>query len=151
AVGVREVEPLYVDTIAAARNSIYIENQYFTADKVGDALAARLSEPDGPEVVVVLRELSHGWLEEMTMQTLRTKLIERLRAADVHDRFRVYYPFIDGLKSGTCTAVHSKLITVDDDIVPIGSANLANRSMGLDTECDLTIEALGREDLRSAI
>ena len=38
--------------IAAARHSIYIENQYFTADKVGDALAARLSEPDGPEVVV---------------------------------------------------------------------------------------------------
>ena len=44
----------------------------------------------------MLRELSHGWLEELTMQTLRTKLIERLRAADVHGRFRVYYPFIEG-------------------------------------------------------
>ena len=107
----------------------------------GCVLAARLSEPDGPEVVLVLRELSHGWLEEVTMQTLRTKLIERLRAADVHDRFRVYYPFIDGLKSGTCIDVHSKFIVVDDEIVRIGSANLANRSMGLDTECDLTIEA----------
>ena len=71
--GVREVEALYLDMIAAARHSIYIENQYFTADKVGEALAARLSEPDGPEVVVVLRELSHGWLEELTMQTLRTQ------------------------------------------------------------------------------
>ncbi len=147
----REVEALYLDMIAAARHSIYIENQYFTADKVGDALAARLSEPDGPEVVVVLRELSHGWLEELTMQTLRTKLIERLRAADVHDRFRVYYPFIDGLKSGTCIDVHSKMMVVDDEIVRIGSANLANRSMGLDTECDLTIEALGRDDVRNAI
>ena len=39
----------------------------------------------------MLRELSHGWLEELTMQTLRTRLIERLRAADVHGRFRVYY------------------------------------------------------------
>jgi phospholipase D1/2 len=149
--GIREVEALYLDTIAAARHSIYIENQYFTADKVGDALAARLSEPDGPEVVVVLRELSHGWLEELTMQTLRTKLIERLRAADVHDRFRVYYPFIEGLKGGTCIDVHSKMMIVDDEIVRIGSANLANRSMGLDTECDLTIEALGREDVRAAI
>jgi phospholipase D1/2 len=99
----------------------------------------------------VLRELSHGWLEELTMQTLRTKLIQRLRAADVHDRFRVYYPFIEGLKSGTCIDVHSKLTIVDDEIVRIGSANLANRSMGLDTECDLTIEALGREDVRAAI
>jgi phospholipase D1/2 len=101
--------------------------------------------------VVVLRELSHGWLEELTMQTLRTKLIQRLRAADVHDRFRVYYPFIEGLKSGTCIDVHSKMMIVDDAVVRIGSANLANRSMGLDTECDLTIEALGRDDIRAAI
>jgi phospholipase D1/2 len=149
--GIREVEALYLDMIAAARHSIYIENQYFTADKVGDALAARLGEPEGPEVIVVLRELSHGWLEEVTMQTLRTKLIERLRAADVHGRFRVYYPFVEGLKSGTCIDVHSKMIIVDDAIVRIGSANLANRSMGLDTECDLTIEARGREDVRAAI
>lgn len=149
--GVREVEALYVDMIATARHSIYIENQYFTADKVGDALAARLSEPDGPEVIVVLRELSHGWLEELTMQTLRTKLIERLRAADLHGHFRIYYPFIEGLKSGICIDVHSKMMIVDDEILRIGSANLANRSMGLDTECDLTIEALDREDVREAI
>jgi phospholipase D1/2 len=149
--GVREVEALYLDMIAAARHSIYIENQYFTADRVGDALAARLAEPEGPEVIVVLRELSHGWLEELTMQTLRTKLIERLRAADLHGRLRVYYPFVDGLKSGTCIDVHSKMMIVDDEIVRIGSANLANRSMGLDTECDLTIEARGREDIRAAI
>jgi phospholipase D1/2 len=149
--GVREVEALYLDMIAGARRAIYIENQYFTADKVGDALAARLSEPDGPEVIVVLRELSHGWLEELTMQTLRTRLVERLRAADVHGHFRVYYPFIDGLKSGTCIDVHSKMIIVDDAAVRIGSANLANRSMGLDTECDLTIEALDRDDVRETI
>ena len=99
----------------------------------------------------MLRELSHGWLEELTMQTLRTRLIEKLRAADVHDRFRVFYPYIAGLKDGTCIDVHSKMIVVDDEIVRIGSANLANRSMGLDTECDLTIEARGREDVRDAI
>jgi phosphatidylserine/phosphatidylglycerophosphate/cardiolipin synthase-like enzyme/uncharacterized membrane protein YdjX (TVP38/TMEM64 family) len=149
--GVREIEALYLDMIAWARNSIYIENQYFTADKVGDALAARLEEPDGPEVIVVLRELSHGWLEEVTMQTLRTRLIAKLRNADKHNRFRVFYPFIAGLKPGTCIDVHSKMIVIDDDIVRIGSANLANRSMGLDTECDLTIEARGRRDVQEQI
>jgi phospholipase D1/2 len=149
--GVREVEALYIDMIAAAKRSIYIENQYFTADKVGDALAARLEEPDGPEIVVVLRELSHGWLEELTMQTLRTRLIAKLRAADKHNRFRVFYPFIAGLKQGTCIDVHSKMIVIDDDIVRIGSANLANRSMGLDTECDLTIEAHGRHEVQDQI
>ncbi|MGH8176215.1 MAG: VTT domain-containing protein [Steroidobacter sp.] len=149
--GVREVEALYMDMIAAARRSIYIENQYFTSEKIGDALAERLRERDGPELFMVLRELSHGWLEELTMQTLRTRLIEKLRAADVHDRFRVFYPFIAGLKSGTCIDVHSKMIIIDDDILRIGSANLANRSMGLDTECDLAIEAQGRDAVQTAI
>jgi phosphatidylserine/phosphatidylglycerophosphate/cardiolipin synthase-like enzyme len=99
--GVREIEALYLDMIAAARHCIYIENQYFTADKVGDALAARLAEPDGPEIIVVLRELSHGWLEELTMQTLRTRLVKKLRDADRYNRFRAFYPFIAGLKEGT--------------------------------------------------
>src|SRR5690606_2074237 len=136
---------------AAARTFIYIENQYFTAEKVGDALAARLAESDGPEIIVVLRQLSHGWLEELTMQTLRRRLIEKLRAADRHDRFRVFYPYIGGLKEGTCIDVHAKLMIVDDELVRIGSANLANRSMGLDTECDLTIAAEGRADIAQAI
>jgi phosphatidylserine/phosphatidylglycerophosphate/cardiolipin synthase-like enzyme/uncharacterized membrane protein YdjX (TVP38/TMEM64 family) len=149
--GVREIETLYLDMIAAAKNSIYIENQYFTADKVGDALAARLAEPDGPEIIVVLRELSHGWLEEVTMQTLRTRLVQKLRDADKYNRLRACYPFIAGLKEGTCIDVHSKMIVIDDDMVRIGSANLANRSMGLDTECDLTIEARGRKDIQEQI
>jgi len=52
---VREVEALNLDMIAAARTSIYIENQYFTADRIGAALAARLQEPEGPERILVLR------------------------------------------------------------------------------------------------
>ncbi|HEY8539226.1 MAG TPA: VTT domain-containing protein, partial [Steroidobacteraceae bacterium] len=148
--GVREVETLYLDMIAAARRSIYIENQYFTADRIGEALVDRLQDPDGPEVMIVLRELSHGWLEELTMQTLRTRLIARLKEADRFNRLRVVYPYIAGLEEGTCIDVHSKLMIVDDDYVRIGSANVANRSMGLDTECDLAIHA-DREETRAAI
>ncbi len=148
---VREVETLYLDMIAAARRRLYIENQYFTADKIGRALAQRLSEADGPEVILVLRQLSHGWLEELTMQTLRTRLIKQLRAADRYDRFRVFYPYIAGLAPNTCIDVHSKLMIVDEQMVRIGSANLANRSMGLDTECDLTIAAAGRPEVSEQI
>ncbi len=149
--GVREVETLYLDLIASAKHSIYIENQYFTAERIGQALAERLAEDDGPEVIVVLRELSHGWLEELTMQTLRTRMIRRLGAADRHDRFRVFFPFIAGLQDETCIDVHSKMIIIDDDVVRIGSSNIANRSMGLDTECDFTIAADGREDVQKQI
>lgn len=140
---VREVEMLYLDMIARARRRIYIENQYFTANSVGEALAARLTEKNGPEIVLVLRLLSHGWLEEHTMHILRTRLIQQLRAADRERRFHVYYPDIRGLEEGTCIDVHSKVMIVDDEWLRIGSANLSNRSMGLDVECDLVIEARG--------
>lgn len=147
---VREVEQLYLDMIAAAKHSIYIENQYFTADKIGDALVQRLTEEKGPEVIIVIRELSHGWLEELTMQTLRMRLIARLREADRYGRCRVVYPYIAGLKEGTCIDVHSKLLIVDDEYVRIGSANVANRSMGFDTECDVAIHG-DREELCDSI
>jgi phosphatidylserine/phosphatidylglycerophosphate/cardiolipin synthase-like enzyme len=37
--------------------------------------------------------------------------------------------------------VHAKVMVVDDRLLRIGSSNLNNRSMGLDTECDVTVEA----------
>lgn len=148
---VREVEQLFVDMIARARRSIYIENQYFTSSRISAALAARLAEPDGPEIVVVSRLLSHGWLEEITMQALRIRLVRTLRAADRNGRFRVYYPHVEGLAAGTCVDVHSKVMIVDDAWLRIGSANLSNRSMGLDTECDLVIEAGGSRETQAQI
>lgn len=148
---VREVEALYLDMIAAARHHIYIENQYFTAYGVGEALAARLAEPDGPEIVVVTRLSSHGWLEEHTMHVLRTRLIGRLREADRHGRFSLWFAHIDGLPDGHCIDVHSKVMIVDDEILRIGSANLCNRSMGMDTECDAAIEARGDPRIARAI
>jgi len=137
---VREVEQLYLDGIAAAQRTIYLENQYFTSAAVGDALAARLAEPDGPEIVVVSRRHGGGWLERNTMEVLRARLVQRLRDADHHGRLRLYSPEQAGL-DGECINLHSKLMVVDDGLLRIGSANLANRSMGLDTECDLALEA----------
>jgi phosphatidylserine/phosphatidylglycerophosphate/cardiolipin synthase-like enzyme len=37
--------------------------------------------------------------------------------------------------------VHSKILVADNQCFRVGSANLTDRSMRLDTECDLTIEA----------
>src|SRR5688572_7268061 len=148
---VREVERLYLDMIGAARREIYIENQYFTAPRIAAALEKRLAEPDGPEVVLVLRLLSHGWLEEHTMHVLRTRLIQRLRQADRHGRFRVYYPHVPGLPDTCCLDVHSKAMIVDDSALRIGSANLCNRSMGMDTECDVLIESRGEAHVAGVI
>ena len=148
---VEEVLQLYLDMIAAAKRCIYIENQYFTSNALGEALARRLAEPDGPEIIAVLRLSTQGWLEAPTMGTLRTVILRKLRDADQHGRFHAYFPHIPGLPEGQCCDLHSKLLIVDDEVLRIGSANFSNRSMGLDTECDVAIEARGDEPVARAI
>ncbi len=147
---VREVERLYLDSIAAARRSLYIENQYLTSKVIGDALAARLREPDGPEIVIVVPRKTGGWLEQNTMDVLRRRLVRLLRSADHHGRLRIMWPDIPGL-APVHLSVHSKLMIADDALVRLGSANLSNRSMGLDSECDICIEAQGDPEAEAAI
>jgi phospholipase D1/2 len=135
---VREVETLYLDSIREARRLIYLENQYFTSSAIGDALAARLQEKNGPEIVMVLPQETSEWLEQVSMAVLRSRLLKRLRAADHFGRLHVYYPAVEGKVR---MRVHSKLCFIDDRLLRVGSSNLNNRSMGLDTECDLAVEA----------
>jgi uncharacterized membrane protein YdjX (TVP38/TMEM64 family)/phosphatidylserine/phosphatidylglycerophosphate/cardiolipin synthase-like enzyme len=147
---VREVVMLYVDMLAAAKHLVYIENQYFTSSRVGAAIEARLQREDSPEFVLVLRRSSDGWLEGPTMGTLRTQLLERLHQADRFGRLHVYYPVVPGLGNRSIN-VHAKLCIVDDELARVGSANLNNRSMGFDTECDVTVAAEGADAVRRAI
>ena len=149
--GVHHIERLYLDMIEKARDYIYLENQYFTSQKIGAALKERLAEPQGPEIVVVTRLLSHGWLEEVTMHVLRTRLVRELRDADKHGRFHAYCPHVAGLAEGTCIDLHSKVMIVDDEWLRIGSSNISNRSMGVDTECDVVVEACGEKHVRQKI
>lgn len=145
----REIEHLLVDMIDAAEDYIYIENQYFTADKIVTALARRLEEPNAPEIVVVLPERTNGWLSRSTMDVLRERQINRLKQADENGRLRVYCPHIPGL-APECLNVHAKLMIVDGRLTRVGSANFNNRSMGLDTECDIALDAGDRADAAAA-
>lgn len=148
---VREVEQLYLDAIAAARESIYIENQYFTAGAIAKALEDRLRDPEGPEIVLALPLSTEGWLANYSMDAIRVQLIERLREADAHNRFAVYYPHHPDAGDEPIN-LHAKIMILDDRLVRVGSSNLNNRSMGLDTECDLAMEAReGQDHVREAI
>jgi phosphatidylserine/phosphatidylglycerophosphate/cardiolipin synthase-like enzyme len=141
---VHEIELLWLAVIAGARHTVYIETQYFANRRVAEAVAARLREPDGPEFVVVNPHEAWGWLEEKAMGSARAALLELVREADRYGRFRLYVPVTSTRRS---IYVHAKVTVVDDRLLRIGSSNLNNRSMGLDTECDLTIETRdGRPD-----
>jgi phospholipase D1/2 len=139
---VREVLSLHLDTIAAARRYIYIENQYLTSGGIVAALSERLADPEGPEIVLVLPRGAEGWLEENTIGLLRGRALRELYNADRHGKLRVYCPVVPNLQN-EFLHVHSKLVIVDDVFLRIGSSNLTSRSMGIDTECDLAVEAGG--------
>jgi phosphatidylserine/phosphatidylglycerophosphate/cardiolipin synthase-like enzyme len=138
---IREVAALTIDAIASARHRIYIESQYFTARELFDVTARGLGAREGPEIVVIVTRAARGFIERHVMGKNRNRLMRRLKRADRYDRLRVYYPVVP-TPAGDCEVlVHAKLMIVDDDFLRIGSANLNNRSMGLDTECDLALEA----------
>jgi phospholipase D1/2 len=140
---VHEIEALYLAIVAAARRSLYIESQYFASRKIAEAIAARLREPRGPEFVVVNPEAADGWLEEEVMGSSRARLLRMIGEADHDGRFRMYTLVARG---GTPIYVHAKIVVMDDRLLRIGSSNLNNRSLGLDTECDLSIETDHRPD-----
>jgi len=147
---IREVERLYVESIEAAQSFIYMENQYLSAHCIGEALSRRLEQSNAPEVVIVLPEKTGGWLEQHTMDVLRGRLLAKLRDADRHDRLRVYYVRLSK-DPHVSLMVHAKVMIVDDRMARVGSSNLSNRSMGLDSECDIAVEATEAQPCSEAI
>lgn len=147
-----EIRNFYLDAIAAAKQSIFFENQYFSSNAIAKALRDRLITEPGPDVVLVAPRRESGWLEENTMGLLRARLYEQLKSNPAITRFYSYSPL---LVDGSGLNVHSKLMIVDDEWLTMGSANLSNRSMSLDTECNLILgAALQRErsdEVRAAI
>lgn len=135
---IHEVEALFLTMIEHAESSIYVENQYFTSRSIAGALAGKLAADQGPEIVIVLPSQTSGWLEQSTMDVLRNRALQTLIEADHNDRLRILCPATDELGSESIN-VHAKLMIVDNRFLRIGSANLSNRSMGLDSECDIVV------------
>jgi phosphatidylserine/phosphatidylglycerophosphate/cardiolipin synthase-like enzyme len=137
---IRENEALHIASIRAAKACIYMENQYFTSPLIAQELAKRLKETDGPEVILISTEHSPSYFDQLTMDKTRLVFIQTLQSADRHGRLRVYSPVTT---LGRTIIVHAKLTIIDDTLLRIGSANINNRSLGFDTECDLSLEAAG--------
>ncbi|WP_376099606.1 phospholipase D-like domain-containing protein [Roseomonas sp. CCTCC AB2023176] len=151
----REVEALYLDSIATAERHVYLENQFLTCSRIARAMIRRMRQKPGLEVVMVAPKTHHTWLEHRTMLAGRIRFMNLFRRARLTDRVRLLYPHVTGSQSSGAGSerevmVHAKVMVVDDRLMRVGSSNIANRSMGLDTECDLMFEARD-EPQRAAI
>jgi uncharacterized membrane protein YdjX (TVP38/TMEM64 family) len=147
---VREVERLYLDSIEAAEKFIYIENQYLSCHAIGDALSRSLQQEQGPEVIIVMPEKTGGWLEQHTMDVLRARLLQNLVGQDRHDRLRIYYVQLAS-DPPLSLMIHAKVMIIDDCFARVASSNLSNRSMGLDSECDLAVQSGETQNCGEAI
>ncbi len=133
-----EIEEMYLDLIAEAKSWIYAESQYFASRRIAHAIAKRLVEEDGPEIVIVNPISAEGWLEPIAMDSARARLLEALRQVDRNGRFRLYHPVT---AKGEEIYVHAKVMVVDNQYLRVGSSNFNNRSLRLDTECDVVLSA----------
>lgn len=135
---ITEIEQLYIDLIGSAKKFVYAESQYFASGKIAAAIAERLREKNGPEIVILNPVEAEGWLEPEVMDTKRAQFVKALMDVDHENRFRIFHALND---AGNDIYIHAKVVIVDDRIVRVGSSNMNNRSLGFDSECDLAIDA----------
>ncbi|MET0678266.1 MAG: VTT domain-containing protein, partial [Bradyrhizobium sp.] len=146
--GVNEVARLFEVSIAAADRFIYIENQFTSATDVAGLLVQRMLDAPELRVLIVTPRMHSSWFESQAMQTGRGGFIEQFVTAGLTDRVRFLYPSSRDEQGPMAVMVHSKVMIVDDRLLRVGSANLNNRSMGADTECDLAFEASSDEEMQ---
>lgn len=134
----REIEAFYLAAIAATKRAIYIENQYFTSERIATALAQRFEREPLVEGLLVGSDQPETHAEYHTMGYGRARFWNILTSAAIADRL----PMVGAYSAdGRAINVHSKIALFDDRWLTVGSANLNHRSMGFDLECNIILEA----------
>jgi len=150
---VKEIRALFIDAIKAAKKLVYIENQYFSSHAIYRALTERMEDSSMPglEIVLVLPKKPSALVEEISVGLLQARILSVLRetAKRMGHSIGVYYSTsFDEKGEEVPVYIHSKLMIIDDRFLTAGSANTTNRSMGLDTELNISWEACSLRDLR---
>ncbi len=155
---IHEIRDLYVRAIHSAKKMIYIETQYLTSCCVRDALVARMKDATKPklDVVLVLPHKPEKFKEEFTIGAPQANVLDDVVAAargggHALGIYNVVTPD-EGAGGPLFVYIHAKLMIVDDVFFTMGSANLANRSMTVDSEINASWSAQsGDHELRNAI
>lgn len=138
---VREVERVYFDLIGRAEHTLYLENQFLSCLPIAHAIRQRLDERPELRVLVVGQERCKGRMEELAMGRGRARFMHLLRDRIHEGRVRFVHPVSRAGERAAAVKLHAKVLIVDDRYLMLGSANLSNRSMGFDSECNLVVEA----------
>lgn len=142
-----EIKALHVAAIEAAERLIYLETQYLSAHVISEALERRMRSAQRKklEIVMILNMRGETLKEQAAVGLAQAQIIDGLRkvAEETGHQLGLYYtlPACDADETPQrATYIHSKLMIVDDTFLTVGSANLTNRSMSVDTELNLSVE-----------
>lgn len=137
-----EVQRMYPDLINRAEKFIYIENQFASRKNIAAALNKRLRQCEDLRVVLVSSYNPQGLFESEALWAARIDFKKILEGGISPDRVRMVCSSIcDEHGIPFHKRIHSKILVVDDLYLVVGSSNLNNRSMTMDTECDLVVAA----------
>ncbi len=145
-VKIQEIRHLFVDAIMSAESLIYLENQYFSSQAIYWSLVARMTLPDRPRLQIIMMLPDRLPLtEELFLGLPQMKMLRSLQqvAEKTGHTLNVYSSVAVDHGNRRMTFIHSKLLVIDDRFLTVGSANATNRSMGLDTELNVSWEASG--------
>ena len=134
-----EILALYQTAISHADQLIYIETQYFTANAIFDALTTRMRAVERPrlQVVLVMPNGADSEKERLVLGAAQDQLLasRQSTARETGSSMRIDSTWARSEDDErTATFIHAKVMIVDDRLLCVGSANLTNRSLLLDTE-----------------
>lgn len=133
-----QVERMYIDMIRSAEHFIYCENQFLAHEGVAQALNRQLREKPALRVLLISSYNPQGVMEKKALWGGRVRFRDIVESGGVADR--VAMGFVTSQTNVAKTIrIHSKLMVVDDRYLRVGSSNINNRSMLMDTECDLIL------------
>jgi len=127
-----------VRAVGEAKDFIYIEDQYFRAPLLNDAIVARMDAVPGLVLVVVTMPVDEWtdpgcWQTAIAYQRFRTRFPSRFRIYQLRtfDYVRTDCTFCQDETEAHFVAMdtHSKLVIVDDLFLEVGSCNSNNRGL----------------------
>lgn len=122
----------YLAAIGAAREAIYLENQFFFQMDLFDALEAALDR--AVRVLVVVPANPSALVARVRQTKQGGPLFDRLEALAAHPRFSFVGLGVDRGGVFESVYVHTKIAIIDDVWATIGSSNIWSRSFFGDTE-----------------
>jgi phosphatidylserine/phosphatidylglycerophosphate/cardiolipin synthase-like enzyme len=135
---VQEVCAVLRDALTAAERLIYVETQYFTSRTITGTLLERLRDPNKPrlQVLILMPRGADTGKEKFALGDLQSAMLADLEAAAEQHGHELSFlcSAVAGENCEQATFIHSKVLIVDDELLCVGSANMTERSMSLDSE-----------------